>query len=91
MQDTTAATSIDALPQAMPKPTLIYRYRFPIPVTTAVGAAIADRSVEFIPITGVPGFTHRVVIDDMPRDWLGYGKPSAHAAEYFLRKHWTLA
>jgi hypothetical protein len=51
------------------------------------------REVEFFPISvdgPVPGFTHRVIIDGLARDWLGYGRPSAKAAAYFLRKHWEM-
>jgi hypothetical protein len=49
------------------------------------------RVVAFRPLVGksVPGFTHRVVIDGTAVDWLGYSKPSAKAAAYFLRKHWN--
>lgn len=82
----------ESIPQQMPKPRYTAKYSFPIPVQTTVGRATEERTVEFVPLTSsVPGFTHRVLIDGIARDWLGYGKPSADAAEYFLRKHWTLS
>ncbi len=84
-------TTREDLPRDMPKPTLVARYRFPIKVNSTVGPVIEARIVDFVPVDNVPGFTHRVLIDELPRDWLGYGKPSARAAEYFLRKHWTLS
>ena len=39
---------------------------------------------------GVPGFTHRVAIDGVGRDWLSVEfKPSIEAAAYYLEKHAT--
>lgn len=47
-----------------------------------------NSTVEFLPATDVPGFTHRVVINGVAtRDWLGHGKPNAKAAAFFYDKH----
>lgn len=89
------ATAMSTYPIDVPKPTYIAKYTFRFPNTpSAVGPVDSLRAVEFIPLgetAVVPGFSHRVVIDGIARDWLGYGKPSAKSAEYFLRKHWELA
>lgn len=44
-------------------------------------------TVEFVPVSGVPGYTHRVAINGAARDWLGHGQPSVKAAKFFLEKH----
>lgn len=45
-------------------------------------------AVEFFPDSNVPGYTHRVVINGKAtRHWLGHGRPSAKAAEFFLELH----
>lgn len=81
-------------PTSIPHPTYVAKYQFRFPNTeSAAGPVTALREVEFFPLvvdSVVPGFTHRVVIDGIARDWLGYGKPSAKSAEYFLRKHWLM-
>ena len=48
-----------------------------------------DRTaVEFFPEDRVPGYTHRIVINGQAtRYWLGHGKPSAKAAEFFLQQY----
>ena len=66
-------------PGALPKPVYIAEYTF---------STAQPHTVKFIPVRSVPGYTHRVIIDDNAVDWLGYGKPNTKAAEYFLRKHW---
>ena len=42
----------------------------------------------FHPSSGVPGFTHRVIINGRAIDWLGdHMRPSTNAAVYFWTKH----
>ena len=44
----------------------------------------------FVPCQGVPGYSHRVMIDHHPVDWLSSdAKPNGKSAEYFERKHAT--
>jgi hypothetical protein len=44
--------------------------------------------IEFHSISDVPGFSHRVFVNGIGRDWLGDEfKPSAKVAQYFLEKH----
>ena len=45
--------------------------------------------VDFIPVSDMPGFTHRVAINnELKRDWLGRGfRPNTRAAKFFLQKH----
>ena len=79
-------------PESIPAPTYVAKYVFRFENTpSAVGPVTSIREVEFLPLgqhAVVPGFTHRVIIDGLMKDWLGHGKPSAKSAEYFLRKHW---
>jgi hypothetical protein len=79
-------------PEFIPAPIYVAKYVFRFENTpSAVGPVTSIREVEFMPFgerTIVPGFTHRVLIDGLMKDWLGHGKPSAKSAEYFLRKHW---
>ena len=86
-------TAYSAYPADVPAPTYVAKYVFRFPNTpSAAGPVTSIREVEFMPFgehTVVPGFTHRVIIDGLMKDWLGYGKPSAKSAEYFLRKHWA--
>jgi hypothetical protein len=46
------------------------------------------RTVEFVPVENVPGFSHRVIVDGKPSSWLSSDyKPSEKSARYF----WGLA
>jgi hypothetical protein len=47
---------------------------------------VADgRTVQFVPCTGVPGFTHRVIVDRERVGFLANGfRPNAKAAVYYL-------
>ena len=45
--------------------------------------------VQFRRIYDVPGCTHRVIINRRAVDYLGFGKPSAKSAKFFLDKHGT--
>lgn len=55
-----------------------------IPTFEASDGAI----IQFIRVSGIPGFSHRVLINAQPKDWLGLGfTPSAAAAEFFHAKH----
>jgi hypothetical protein len=46
------------------------------------------KTVEFVPVANVPGFTHRVIVDGEPRSWLGDSfHPSVKTARYF----WALS
>lgn len=41
--------------------------------------------LEFLPWRGLPGFTHRVILNGVATQrWLGLGRPSVQAAEYFF-------
>lgn len=45
-------------------------------------------TIEFVPVANVPGFTHRVILNSKPVDWLSRDfKPSIKAAEYYFEKH----
>jgi len=45
-------------------------------------------TVEFYPKDKTPGFTHRVVINGISKDWLGdNAKPNAKSAAFFFNKH----
>ena len=46
------------------------------------------RVLQFVKVTGVPGFSHKVIIDGVAtREWLADDfKPSAKAALFFLTK-----
>ena len=44
--------------------------------------------IQFHPHDGAPGFTHRVVINGIPKDWLGdHKRPSAAMAAFYAVKH----
>jgi len=44
--------------------------------------------VQFVPITNVPGFTHRVTMNGAAYAWLGdNAKPNRKSAEYFLDRY----
>jgi len=46
------------------------------------------RTIEFVPIRGAPGFTHRVILNGEPVDWLAHThKPSVKTAAYYFDKH----
>ena len=86
------ATPMGGYPEFVPSPSYVAKYVFRFENTpSAVGPVTSVREVEFFPLSDaiVPGFSHRVVIDGIAKDWLGYGKPSGRSAEYFLRKHWS--
>jgi hypothetical protein len=45
-------------------------------------------SIEFEPVKGMPGFSYRVIINDVPVDWHGnHERVSAKSARFFLDKH----
>lgn len=45
-------------------------------------------TLEFIKVRSVPGFSHRVIINGVPRDWLGdHTTPNETNAVFFLDKH----
>lgn len=45
-------------------------------------------TVEFVPVKNVPGFSHRVILNGKPVDWLtDKVKPSLKTAEYYFEKH----
>ena len=44
--------------------------------------------LEFVKVRNVPDFSHRVMIDDKPVDWLSDRfKPSRDTAAFFFHKH----
>jgi hypothetical protein len=48
-----------------------------------------NNTVTFKPIVDVPGFSHRVIVNHTPVDYLDnrHAKPSAKVAEFFFQKH----
>ena len=43
--------------------------------------------LRFVPKKGVPGFSHRVIINDEAFSWLdSRARPSADAAQYFIEQ-----
>jgi hypothetical protein len=45
-------------------------------------------TLKFVPIKNVPGFSHRVIINEKMADWLSSAvRPGKKHAEYFLKKH----
>jgi len=45
-------------------------------------------TIEFVPVKNVPGFSHRVILNGSPVDWLSNtSKPSVKVATYFFDKH----
>ena len=45
-------------------------------------------TLEFVPIKNVPGFSHRVILNGKPVDWLSNtSKPSVKVAQYYFEKH----
>lgn len=48
------------------------------------------RTLHFYPVSNVPGFSHRVIIDDVPFSWLSSDcKPSKKTAKFFFDEHTT--
>lgn len=44
--------------------------------------------VSFKTVTNIPGFSHRVIVNYKPVDYLGnHEKPSAKTAAFFFEKH----
>lgn len=52
------------------------------------GYSVAGYKVEFYPVSDVPGWTHRVLIDGQPADWLSCEfNPSKKTALFYAQKH----
>ncbi len=50
----------------------------------------AGNIVSFKAVAHIPGFTHRVIINQRAVDYLGdNAKPSAKVAEFYFRKHYS--
>lgn len=52
------------------------------------GYTIAGHIIRFVPIKAVPGKSHRVIIDNVAKDWLSdKAKINRRNAAYYLVKH----
>lgn len=58
------------------------------PITVRKVYSDGARSLEFIKIKNVPGFSHRVVIDGVAVNWLANThKPGVVAAKFYFEEH----